>query len=187
MPTSDNPQEELPVETGLGSLVLEPSNTENALQELAEQARIEREQREAEDEAARAAIRSAAQAEERRAADLAARPEEEPAHVSEARRINDQIHQRIMEARAQARKAEEPKPPQPASKHIMEQTRREMEEGALQSRWHEDQRKAALANRPSPPRQGGHTEAGGGNVEVFRPQDYIPDPVKNQGHIKVTT
>ena len=183
------PQDEQPVETGLGSLDLPtPSNAANDLAALAEGARLEREHREAEDEAARASVRAAAQAEERRQVELAARPTEEPVQVSEARKLNDQIHQRIMDARAAARKAEEPKPPQPASKHIMDQTRREMEEGKRQSQRHYDQRMAALANKPPPPpRQGGHTETGGGMTEVFRPHDYVPNPVKNQGHVKVTS
>ena len=188
MPTNDNPQDELPVETGLGSLVTSKPLTEPepvapagpTLQELEQEAREEATQR--------AAIKAAAAAEERRTLELKSRPAEEPQHVSEARKINDELHRRIMEARAQQRKAEEPKPPQPASKHIMDQTRREMEEGKRQSQWHADQRAAALANKPPPvPRQGGHTEQGGAMTEVFRPHDYIPDPVKNQGHVKVTS
>jgi hypothetical protein len=183
MPTNNRPQDDLPVETGLGALL----SSEPAVESPAPVTLDDLKQAAAEEAAQRASIKAAAAAEERRTAELKARPEEEPQHVSEARKLNDQIHQRIMDARTAARKAEEPKPPQPASKHIMDQTKREMEAGRLQSQWHADQRAAAMASKVSPPKMGGHTEMGGSMTEVFRPHDYIPDPVKNQGHVKVTT
>lgn len=177
------------VETGLaGPLPSEPSSTEPVIsapvgptiEQLRQAATEEAEQR--------FAVKVAAEAEERLAAERAARPEEKPQHVSEAKRLNDQIHQRIIDARSAAREAEKPKPPQPASQHIIAQTQREMAEGARQSKWHHDQRAAAIATKkPAPSKAGGHTETGAGSTEVFRPHDYIPNPVKNQGHIKVTT
>ena len=134
----------------------------------------------------RASIKAAAEAEERRSVELAARAEE-PQHVSEAKAINDQIHRRILEARMAARKAEEPKPPQPASQHILDQTRREMEAGRRQSEWHAEQQRAARATKKAPPKMGGHGEQGARTTEVFRPNDYVPDPVKGQGQVKVTS
>ena len=138
----------------------------------------------------RAAIKAAAEAEERHTVKVQETAEEPQDTRSDARKLNDALHARILEARATQRKAEEPKPPQPASQHIMDQTKREMAEGARQSKWHSDQRLAAQAGKPPPaPRRGlsPHPNDPQGNVEVFRPQDYVPDPVKNQGHVKVTS
>jgi hypothetical protein len=136
----------------------------------------------------RIAAKAAADAEERIAAERLEKAEEPLDTRSEARKINDQIHEQIMKARAKAREDEKPKPPQPVSRHIMEQTRREMEEGARQSAWHKEQRTAALANRPPPvprPKTMSPIPVPEGNTEVFRPQDYVPDQVKGQGNIKV--
>jgi hypothetical protein len=134
----------------------------------------------------RAAVRAAAAAEERLQVERLERSQEVPVDLrSEAAKINDMIHKRIIEARLQAREDEKPKPPQPVTKHIMEQTQREMQEGARQSKWHADQREAALANkRPPVPRSPSMSPISipQGTTAVFRPDDYIPDQVKKQGY-----
>jgi hypothetical protein len=133
--------------------------------------------------AQRAAIKAAAEAEERASAQRAEVPEGTTVDLrSEAQKINDQIHKRIIEARMEARKAEEPKPPQPVHQHIMEQTKREMEEGAKQSKFHADQR--AAAHHKHTPRSAtmSPVPVPEGSTPVFRPDDYIPDQVKKQGY-----
>ena len=186
MPEQDQPQEIAPVETGFSELAVQqsapptPEQLHDAAQSVidasaAVQARIEAE---------RAAVKAAADAEERHAASLREHAEEPADLRSEAQKINDQIHQRILESRMQARKAEEPKPPQPASQHILDQTRREMEAGRKTSEWHWTQQEHARAGRPPPPRPGVVPE---GTVAVFRPNDYVPDQVKGQGYVKVTS
>jgi hypothetical protein len=186
MPEQDQPQEVAPVETGFSELAVQQSapptlaEVHDAAQSILDAAKAEEDRAQAE----RAAVKAAADAEERHAASLRERAEEPADLRSEAQKINDQIHQRILEARTQARKAEEPKPPQPASQHILDQTRREMEAGRKTSEWHRAQQEHARSGRPPPPRPG---EVPEGTVAVFRPNDYVPDQVRGQGYIKVTS
>jgi hypothetical protein len=177
----EDPQETIaPVETGFGDLAapapqLAPAPT--AEEVAAESLALEQEK------AQRLAVKSAAEAEERASAQRTEAPEGEPVDLrSDAAKINDQIHKRIIEARMEARKAEEPKPPQPVHQHIMEQTKREMEEGAKQSKFHADQR--AAAHHKHTPRSAtmSPVPVPEGSTPVFRPDDYIPDQVKKQGY-----
>jgi hypothetical protein len=168
----EDPQETIaPVETGFGDLAapapqLAPAPTaeEVATESLA----LEQEK------AQRLAVKAAAEAEERASAQRAEVPEGTTVDLrSEAQKINDQIHKRIIEARMEARKAEEPKPPQPVHQHIMEQTKREMEEGAKQSKFHADQR--AAAHHKHTPRSAtmSPVPVPEGSTPVFRPDDYV--------------
>jgi hypothetical protein len=172
------PPEVAPVVTGFEDLATpaaqrafegkpEPAPTQD--EALEKQAAHEREL------AQRAATRAAANAEERAAAQRAETPDGTSVDLrSEAAKINDQIHQRIIDARLQARKAEEPKPAQPVHKHIMEQTQREMEEGARQSQWHADQRAAARQQQAQPrSKTMSPTPVPEGSTPVFRPDDYV--------------
>jgi hypothetical protein len=175
-------QEVSPVETGFSDLAVpapqaapEPTPEEDAgaKQAVADQQAYDREL------AQRAATKAAADAEERAAAQRAEIPEGTSVDLrSEAAKINDQIHQRIIDARLQARKAEEPKPAQPVHKHIMEQTKREMEEGARQSQWHADQRAAARVERAQPrSKTMSPVPVPEGSTPVFRPDDFVPPKI----------
>lgn len=190
MPSEDQNQEVAPVETGFADLATEeaqheptPEELRTAAQAIVDQHTIEAQRLEAE----RDAIKAAAQAEERHSLHRQEEAETLIDTRSEAKKLNDQLHQRIIDARAAAREAEKPRPPQPVSPFIMEQTKREMEAGALQSKWHADQRAAAMAN-VSPARRAGLSPVPQPDsiVEVFRPNDYVPDQVKGQGYVKVT-
>lgn len=89
---------------------------------------------------------------------------------SEAARINREMHQRILAARAQAAAAAVPKPPQPVAPAIMAQTQREMAEGArISAKFAEQQRL-----NPRKPPTAAEIAAGGTTTPVFRPQDFIP-------------
>ena len=178
------------METGFADLATEeaqheptPEELRTAAQAIVDQHTIEAQRLEAE----RDAIKAAAQAEERHSLHRQEEAETLIDTRSEAKKLNDQLHQRIIDARAAAREAEKPRPPQPVSPFIMEQTKREMEAGALQSKWHADQRAAAMAN-VSPARRAGLSPVPQPDsiVEVFRPNDYVPDQVKGQGYVKVT-
>ena len=183
MPQDDQNQEVAPVETGFAAL------SQATPEPTPAQVQADHDILVAQIEAERASIKAAAQAEERRQVQILEQAEEPKDTRSDARKFNDQLHQRILDARQSAKEAEAPKPPQPASQHIMDQTKREMAEGARQSKWHADQRAAALGGKPPPePRRGlSPRPTPGGSVEVFRPDDYIPDPVKNAGHVRVTS
>jgi hypothetical protein len=169
-------QEVAPVETGFSDLPAPappPAPEPTQGEALEKQAAYDREL------AQRTATKAAADAEERAAAERAATPEGTSVDLrSEAAKINDQIHQRIIDARTQARKAEEPKPAQPVHKHIMEQTKREMEEGAKQSQWHADQRAAARQQQAQPrSKTMSPTPVPEGSTPVFRPDDFVPPKI----------
>ena len=169
-------QEVAPVETGFSDLPAPappPAPEPTQGEALEKQAAYDREL------AQRAATKAAADAEERAAAQRAETPEGTSVDLrSEAAKINDQIHRRIIEARTQAREAEKPKPPQPVHKHIMEQTKREMEEGAKQSQWHADQRAAARQQQAAPrSKTMSPVPVPEGSTPVFRPDDYVPPKI----------
>ena len=182
MPLEDLNQEVAPISTGFADLPPAGAAPEPALDLLIQQA-----------DAERRAIKAAAEAEERMQVQRQERAEEPIDTRSDAQKFNDQLHQRIIDARVAAREAEKPKPPQQPSQHVMDQTKREMEEGAKQSKWHADQRAAAMGGKPPPePRRGmspnpARNGMDGPNTEVFRPQDFVPDQVKGQGYVKVTS
>jgi hypothetical protein len=181
----EDPQETVaPVVTGFEDLAAPapqpapaptPAEADPAVERLAHEQEL----------AQRAAVKAAAEAEERASAQRAEVPEGTTVDLrSEAQKINDQIHKRILDARMEARKAEEPKPPQPVHKHIMEQTKREMEEGAAQSKWHADQRAAAHHKHTPRSKTMSPEPVPGGSTPIFRPDDYIPDQVKGQGYVE---
>ena len=111
------------------------------------------------------------------------RSKEEAKVYDEAQEVNrekDFVHA-IMEARKPPEKPEYVPPAPPPA--VLEQTRLEMEAGKkrvaefaaqeeMRKEVHERNRKDKWADK--------------GSVEVFRPDDYVPDPKKGQGNIKVS-
>ncbi len=84
----------------------------------------------------------------------------------------------------EARKPEV-KPPvaQPVAPGMVERTAKEMAEGARMNKVHED----AKALRPSQVPSAREKQAAGNTTPVFRPADYVPDPVKGQGNVTATS
>ena len=84
----------------------------------------------------------------------------------------------------EARKPEV-KPPvaQPVAPGMVERTAKEMAEGARMNKVHED----AKALRPSQVPSAREKQAAGNTTPVFRPANYVPDPVKGQGNVTATS
>ena len=101
-------------------------------------------------------------------------------HVENNERRKKEFTLAVLEARKP-----EVKPPvaQPVAPGMVERTAKEMAEGARMNKVHED----AKALRPSQVPNAREKQAQGNNVPVFRPENYVPDPFKNQGNIETTS
>ncbi len=101
-------------------------------------------------------------------------------HVENNERRKKEFTLAVLEARKP-----EVKPPvaQPVAPGMVERTAKEMAEGARMNKVHEE----AKALRPSQVPNAREKQAAGNTVPVFRPGDYIPDPVKGQGNVTATS
>ena len=92
-------------------------------------------------------------------------------------RSNREVYERIMAAR----NAPPAVPvPQPVAKRITDQTSAEMREGARLSAVHAERARTIPRPQPSPR----EVAAQGTSTPVFRPADYVPDPMRNQGDVR---
>ena len=96
---------------------------------------------------------------------------------SDAARKNRAIYERILAARNQPPAVPVP---QPVARRITDQTRVEMAEGARMSAIHAE--RTRTIKRPQPSSR--EIAAQGSTTPVFRPADFVPDPVKNQGNVR---
>lgn len=81
---------------------------------------------------------------------------------------------KLLAVRMEGEKLDAPRPPMAVPPAIAEQTRLEMEAGRAAVAKHAADR----LNRPRP-----QPEEQPGTVSVFRPEDYVPDQRKGQGHV----